>query len=280
MSRVFLASLYVNKSQHWKRRLVSEVYSDGTFELVPIPSGWTNAIKGDRTYDEVPSWHDPKASLAELLRYDVGRAKTIVHDDPDLHTHFAYGDGYAPKSAALFNAEPGDWLLMIANLAFAHQFGEPVLTHPRTGWYFVGCLHIKKVDLAGAGKFHDDSLSHHQHWRDAKYRRYDLDPRHSSVIVAGLKTMRCQRFTNAVPVLSKQAVARLLRDKNGRRILMDEAGRGGQHKFTSVMSCVGSYTRAIRSIGDTECDDDNRYLSELRREIMRYNPAADSLLWR
>jgi len=214
-----------------------------------------------------------------LLKYDGDRACTVVHDDPDLHTHFAYGDAFGSKSSWLFTARPGDWLLVIANMAYAHAFGQPELNHPKSGWYFVGCLKIRKVDVARDGKLHDDSLAHHQHWRDAKHGRCYDGAGPQSVIVAGLKGVREQRFTNAVPVLTETDVAELLRDKHGEQIPLRALRKDGKRKFPTVMACVGSYTRAIRPIGDTENATDAAYLARLRRAILKLNPKAKPILW-
>ncbi len=279
MGNVYLASLYTNKTQHWGRGLVSEVYPDGTFELVPISNDWGKRHKDDRTYAEIPSWHHPQRSLADLLAFGPELARLDVHDDPDLHTNFAYGDVYGPKSSRLFGAKRGDWLLIIANMAYADEFGAADFDHPKTGWYFVGCLKIDTIDFAGAGKFHTDRVRWHQHWRDARIHRYDQFEEYTSVIVAGDRNRREQRFAKAVPVLSEQDVARLLRDKHGRQLTVRERNARGQRKFPTVMACVGSYTRAIRPVADTDDPRDKRYLATLREAILRHNPNAERIIW-
>ncbi|CAG0991569.1 hypothetical protein PLCT2_02500 [Planctomycetaceae bacterium] len=234
---IYLASLFSNKSQHWKRGLASEVYEDGTFELVPIPAGCTKAHPEDKTYDDIPSHRNPRKSLAEVLGFDRGRSKQHAHDDPDLHTGFGYGDVRGPKSAALFDATPGDWLLIIANLAFASKSGRPDLSNHRTGWHFVGCLKISAVDFAGNGRFHSSTFAWHQHARDAKKFRYDMADGDFSIVVAGKKKATAQRFAYAVPVLSATNASELLRDKCGNPV--------NAERFPTVMSCIGSYTRGI-----------------------------------
>lgn len=268
---VYLASLFTNKSQHWKRGLASEVYEDGTFELVPIPAGCTKTHPEDRTYDDIPSHRDPRKSLAAVLGFDHSRAKQHAHDDPDLHTGFGYGDVWRPKSAALFDASPGDWLLIIANLAFATKPGRPKFSSKRTGWHFVGCLKIAEIDFAGNGHFHSKSVAWHQHARDAKKFRYDSVDGDFSVIVAGKKKAIAQRFTHAVPVLTDNEASQLLRDKHGNPL---NAG-----PFPSVMSCIGSYTRGIRVIGCTYDSRDRSYLAKLRSTLTTSNSNAEEVLW-
>jgi hypothetical protein len=278
MARIFLASLYSNKSDDWPLGLMSEVYQDGTFELVPIPSRSTRHHPEDRTYAEIPSWHKPTRSLARLLKYDSRCARMIAHDDPDLHTGFGYGDIWSPKSAALFYSKPGDWLLIIANLAFALDFGEGVPDHERSGWHLVGCLRLSEVDWAGDGHSHRNSVSWHQHWRnDLRWRR-NRRSGPCSVIVAGEPRRREQRFSVAVPLLTPGSVARLLRDKKRRPIDVLQRVRG-RRKFATTVSCVGSYTRAIREIADTEDPADRVYLARLKRGIVGCNPQADRIIW-
>lgn len=146
-------------------------------------------------------------------------------------------------------------------------------------WPFVGCLRIRKVDIARDGKLHDDSLTHHQHWRDAKHGRCYDGAGPQSVIVAGLKGMLEQRFTEAVPVLTETDVANLLRDKHGEHIPLRARAKNGKRKFPTVMACVGSYTRAIRPIGDTEEKTDAAYLARLRKAILKLNPDSKRVLW-
>lgn len=279
MGKVYLASLFTNKKQHWGQGLISEVYGDGTFEVVPICNGWSEAYRGDVTYAGVPSWHDRKKSLAELLRYDKQRASLLVHDDPDLHTCFAYGDVWGPKSAALFRATPGDWLLVIANMAYAARFGQPDIGHALTGWHLVGCIAIEHMDYAGNGEFHGDRVRWHQHWRDAKRARYDRADGRYSVIVAGDPKQHEQRFERAVPLLTAGAVSALLRDRHGKPIDVNEKNAAGKRKFTSVMACLASYTRAIRPIADTDDEADASYLTRLRKAILVLNPQAKRVLW-
>lgn len=280
MGKLFLASLFTNKSDHWGQGLISEVYPDGTFELVPIPSEWTRHHPEDRTYAGIPSWHHRRRSLARLLNYDDRRAAMFAHDDPDLHTGFGYGDGWSPKSAALFYAKPGDWLLVVANLAFAQRFGAADPRHPRTGWYLVGCLHITEVDWAGDGHLHRNSVSWHQHWRDGVTWRWDRQRGTGpfSVVVAGKPRKPEQRFSVAIPLITPAVVAKLLRDKKRKPVNVRRRS-GGHLKFATTMSCVGSYTRAIREIADTETPLDRAYLRRLKRAIVKQNPQTREILW-
>lgn len=284
MGFVYLASLFTNRKEHWKpesRRLASEVYRDGTFELVPIQANQGKRHPEDRTYADIPSWRDSKKSLAKLLRFDSERAGIIAHDDPSLHRDigYGYGDVYGPKSSRLFDAQKGDWLLIVSNLAYADEHGRPEYGHKRSGWHLVGCIAIEHVDFAGNGKHHSKAVNWHQHWRDSNKWGYDKAKGLISVIVAGDPKLHDQRFEKAVPLLTGADVASLLRDKHDKPIDVNEKNAAGKRKFPSVMSCLASYTRAIRPIADTEDKADASYLTRLRKAIIELNPGAKKVLW-
>ena len=284
MSWVYLASLFTNKKQHWKpekRRLASEVYSDGSFELVPIEGSQKTRHASDVTYADIPSWRDPKKSLAHLLKLDPQVATMVAHDDPCLRkgVGFGYGDVYGPKSSKLFDAEAGDRLLIISNLAYADEHGRPDYAHKKSGWHLVGCIAIDTVDFAGGGNHHGDAVKWHQHWRDSRKWSYDKPAGHVSVVVAGDPNRSEQRFEKAVPLLTGEVVASLLRDAKDKPIDVNVKNKAGKRKFPTVMSCLASYTRAIRPIADTEAEADSAYLKRLREAILKSNPEAKRILW-
>lgn len=261
--------------------MASEVYGDGSFELVPIEGNQQRRHADDRTYSEIQSWRDPGKSLAELLRFDTARAAMVAHDDPCMHRGigYGYGDVYGPKSSRLFDARPGDWLLIVSNLAYADVPGRPSYAHQRSGWHFVGCIGIERVDFAGDSMHHGEAVKWHQHWRDSQKWGYDKARGACSVIVAGSPSLHEQRFDKAVPLLNAADVASLLRDKHNRRIDVNETHETGRRKFPTVMSCLASYTRAIRPIADTGDQTDSCYLARLRNAIVELNPGARRVLW-
>lgn len=284
MGLVYLASLFTNKKQHWKpekQRLASEVYRDGSFELVPIEGYQKKCHPDDRTYGEVPSWRNPDKSLAKLLRFDANRAGMVAHDDPCLHRGigYGYGDVYESKSSNLFDAKKGDWLLIISNLAYANEHGRPDFQHKKSGWHLVGCIAIERVDFAGNGKHHGKAVSWHQHWRDSRKWGYDKVDGQRSVIVAGDPELHDQRFERAVPILTEAAMHELLWDVNRQPYDLHALNKSGKRKFTTVMGAIASYTRAIRPIADTDAKADANYLTRLRKAIIELNPGAKKALW-
>ncbi len=292
MASVFLASLYANKKAHWHRGLASEVYDDGTFELVPIhfERRWGEPHQNDKTYSEIPCWHDPKQSLAQFLRYDDKRRGAVTHDDPDFHSEFAYGerqDAQNRKAGALFGAkhggrgkgaQVGDWVLVVANMAFAKKPGKPEPNHPRTGWHLVSCLKVERLDYAGKGKGHSQAVSWHQHARDCERLNYASEDEHVSLILAGNKTRRDQRFSHAIPLLNRESTMSLLRDKKKQPVDPTLPKPSGKH-YATVMECVASFTRTVRCIGETNIEADRGYLKRLNDAILVKNESLRDLLW-
>jgi hypothetical protein len=287
MAGVYRASVYTNQKEHWKYDLMSEVYPDGTFEVLPILQHKEPCVKEDcyehvrrylRTYADVPSWHHPKQSVVDFLNYP-GASDLVVHDDPDLHTLMAYGDirlrhdgRKSVRGSGLFSMKPGDWITSIAHLAYAKRPGEPDPTHKKTGWYLVGCLRAQHIDFAGAGREFSDRAKGHAHWLWGQYDDMTWGKEPHNMIVCGDRQRRDQRFETAIPVLTREDAMRLIRDKQNQPL---DPTSGNQ----TVKSSIGSHTRTGRCIGDTTKSEDKAYLGELRSAILERNPSLHDLLW-
>lgn len=288
MPRVYRASVFTNQKQHWKYGLLSEVYPEGTFEVLPILEHDEPCVKDDchkhvrkhlRTYADVPSWHQPDISVAEYLGLSPEAKKWVVHDDPDLHTMMAYGDirerrdgTRSARGAGLFSMVPGDWLLFIAHLAYAQSPGKGDPKHHRTGWHLVGCLRAEHVDFAGAGRGFSNRAKGHAHWRWGQFEDMTWGNKPHNMIVCGEPGRADQRFKIAIPVLTHEDAIDLIRDKHGKPLDTDEGEQ-------SVKSQIGSFTRMGRCIGDTEKRGDKAYLKRLRDAILLGNPTLHDLLW-
>ena len=277
MPRIFRASVYSNSKSEWPLGLYSEVYDDETFELVPIQDKDQEDGVEPRTYDQVPSWHDPKQSLAKYLRMPRNLTQMSCHDDPDLHTHMAYGEAYTARGSALFDMDKGDYLLFIAHLCYADSPGNPIPKHPRSGWYLVGCLKVSYIEEAGGGKSYSKKVSHHAHYRLDRHHDFSQWDGVVNTILCGDSSRKDQRFSRAVPILTAEQCRRLVRDKNRKVVDPEQPTRNGN--MLTVKSCVGSYTRTGQCIGDTEDKADDKYLSTLRKEILERNPGLQDLLW-
>ncbi|MBX3458556.1 MAG: hypothetical protein KF696_01175 [Planctomycetes bacterium] len=296
MPRVYRASVFTNQKQHWQCDLLSEVYSDGTFELLPIldtpyidksgrhfpatPEEWLDEVGLERarrehlrTYGDLPSWHDPKKSVADYVKFDKA-SEWVVHDDPDLHTLMAYGDVNSVRGRALFNMRPGDWITFIAHLAYAKKPGQPNPKHAKTGWYLVGCLKAQHIEFAGAGRTFSDRAKGHAHWLWSQYEDMRVGDTPHNMIICGDRQRKDQRFDFAVPLLTREDAMRLIRDKHNKPLDPVKKNPG-----KSVKSSVNYHTRTGRCIGDTSKPSDKAYLRELRSAILERNPTLKNLLW-
>lgn len=287
MSRVFRASVFTNQKEHWRYRLMSEVYPDGTFEVLPILQYDEPLEKRDfkphvrkhlRTYADVPSWHQPNKSVAAYIKHK-NAAGLVVHDDPDLHTLMAYGDirerrngKRSIRGGGLFTLKPGDYLLFIAHLAYAERPGEPNAKHAKTGWYLVGCLKSTHVEFAGAGRQFSDRVKGHAHWLWGQYDDLTWGSEPHNMIACGHPKRGDQRFEFAVPILTRKDAIRLLRDKHGQPVDPSNSNQ-------TVKSAIGSYTRTGRCIGDAANPDHAAYLYDLREAILDRNSSLADLLW-
>lgn len=288
MTGIYRASVYTNQKDHWRFNLLSEVYPDGTFELLPIletseplliDECRKKARKYLRTYGDIPSWHRPGKSIVEFMKFKPEVAKWVVHDDPDLHTLMAYGDirmrrdgTKSIRGAGLFSMQSGDWIMFIAHLAFAKKPGEPDAKHERTGWYLVGCLRATCVEFAGAGQQFSDRTRGHAHWLWGQLEDHSWGTEPHNMIICGDPGRKDQRFERAVPVLTRADALRLIRDKHGTPV---DPNEGNQ----TVKSCIGSYTRTGRRIADCSVKSDAPYLRRLRAAILDRNPSLSDLLW-
>lgn len=285
--KVYRASVFTNQKQHWKHDLLSEVYPDGTFEVLPILEYDEPVVKEDcykhvrkhlRTYADVPSWHQPKKSVVEYIKYPEA-ADLVVHDDPNLHTLMAYGDirlrqdgRKSVRGSGLFSMKPGDWIMFIAHLAYAQRPGKPEPKHPRTGWYLVGCLKAEHIDFAGAGREFSDRSKGHAHWLWGQYEDMKWGKEPHNMIICGDQRRKDQRFEIAIPVLTREDALILIRDKHGKPLDTDDGDQ-------TVKSQIGSFTRTGRCIADTDKRGDKAYLKRLRSAILLGNPTLVDLLW-
>ncbi|MCC7508692.1 MAG: hypothetical protein IT464_04915 [Planctomycetes bacterium] len=272
MPRVFRSNVFSNKKEHWSHGLASEVYRDGTFELVPIDNRYAPADMSVDTYQDIPSWHKPTKSLAKYLGMSKEVASWTAHDDPDLHTEMAYGGTWTPRDRVLFSkARPGDFLLFIAHLAFASEPGRPEPDHRKSGWYLVGCLAIEDINIAGPGERHSSKHRGHAHAQIADYWGGVPDYMDRSVIVQGRRDRLEQRFQSAVPLLTEAECRKLVRDKSGQPPTFTTG--------TSIKERMVHFTRTGRCIGDTDIEADLSYLKTLKDAIVELNPGTRKLLW-
>lgn len=210
--------------------LRSPLFSDRTFEFVPIPEGYL---------DGLPRYSSFKSQCGLPAEDFIPRShlEQAMHNDPEFET-FTYGDSPEANSRAanLRKLSRGDSLLFLARLVewnLDKGWGQG-------GFYLVGELVldrvVKKSDLATDPKLAE------QVNRNAHVMRWQLNPYlepHNFWVFVG--SDRSSRFVHAVP-FDGELMIQVLRAADGSPIK--------KRKEVSDIRFVGSNTRACRMIGD------------------------------
>lgn len=227
-ARIFLVNVGVNAS-HGSIR--SPIFSDGTFEFLPIPeprSLWAPTLPA---YPKLSSFNDPSEPLSTYVSDHYRNVR--LHDDPEFRT-FTYGDNpnASPRAAGLRSCGPGDYLFFLARLAPYREgrfVGDP-------GFYLVGFYLIEEVlkDVTTFPVGRDFTVfGANAHVRRAVYHRKTLD----GFWVWKGSSERSLRVQKAVPLDRALCEATLLDAK------------GAPWSWTSHRSdlqVIGSYTRSGR----------------------------------
>jgi len=135
--RLYVINVGVNANDAQKYQLRSPIFSDRSFEFVPIRESERFSEVGTiPRYCDLPSWTGRWNSLARLL--PEKQSKALVHHDPDFE-YLTYGDIPSSRGAALKGAEPGDQLWFLARL-WEHD-GSRFLGG--SGFFFVGVFVVE-----------------------------------------------------------------------------------------------------------------------------------------
>ena len=153
--RVYLANVGANASHG---QLVSPLFEDGTFELLPIPEiirtreGHQRAVR----YRDLRSHYNSEKDLLQYVPQKMW--DDACHNDPEFKT-LTYGDdGTNGRSSALTQLREGDALLFIARLA-----RRTAISRTRhSGFYLTGGLLVAHAgfvtpDHRGWERFSDNA---------------------------------------------------------------------------------------------------------------------------
>ena len=249
--RIYLANIGANSSH---RQIVSPLFPDGTFELLPIP-------EGDRTLDDSPhavhyrdlrSYYNSGDGLLHYVHKDF--RNTACHNDPDFTT-FTYGDnGTNGRSSALAQLSGGDVLLFLARL---EKFVEGNRTQ-KSGFYLVGGLRVDHANFITP-----NSVGRERFVNNAHVVRGDGQ----FLGVAGSRQSR--RFERAIPI-TRGICDAVFRDKDG------SPRTWGDGK--TDLARIGSYTRTCRCVLDTADHEQDQRAGTLRAWIAEYSNARDAEL--
>jgi len=228
--KVYLINVGANASQ----RFCSPLFSDGTFEFLPIPEDRTLPGAYAVRYRDLRSHYDASRSLAPFVPARL--LDWPAHNDPEFHT-FTYGDNCetSPRAASLKSVERDDSLLFIARLC-PWDDGRP--TH-RHGFYFVGFLEVREVLRDVRAKPSQSTLKRFRN--NAHFRRGLSDPALWDRFWVFRGSTRSLRFARAVHV-TRALAERLF-----------TAAAGGPWQWgngRTELQTIGSYTRSCRCVLD------------------------------
>lgn len=246
--RVYLANVGANSGH----RFASPLFEDGSFEFIPIPED-ENQTSGVR-YSDLRSHNDPGRDLLRHVPPHLHRA--VCHNDPEFET-LTYGDsGDNPKSSRLTGIQPGDALLFLARLErWTALDGEGT---EQFGFYLIGGLAADYAEFVTPQSAGRDRFAKNAHAIRGDERFFG---------VAG--SSRSRRFRRAVP-LNRDICNKVFRAANG------ALWRWGAGK--SDLATIGSYTRSIRQMLDTDVAEQERRATVLREWVAEHSGAHDAML--
>ena len=249
--RVYLANVGANSSHG---QLISPLFEDGTFELLPIPEIIRTREGRQRTvrYRDLRSHYNPDQDLLQYVPQKMW--DNACHNDPEFKT-LTYGDnGTNGRSSALTQLREGDALLFIARLE--RRTASSRSRH--SGFYLIGGLLVAHAEFV---------TPDHQGWERFSDNAHTIRGDPEFLGVAGSE--RSRRFQHAVPV-TREICDEVFRDKDGSRWTW---GNG-----KSELARIGSYTRACRRMLDTADPEGKMRAATLRTWIEKHTGREDASL--
>ena len=227
---VFLVNTGVNSSHSAK----SPIFSDGTFELLPIPEDSPVVSDSRRTYADLSAYN---AVYPELTRFlPKNWENKPCHHDPDFES-FTYGDNCdrVPKAFGLRSAKKGDFIFFLARL----EYYKADLFTGIADFYLVGYLVVESVYQ----KPSSDVLSIIK--KNAHVQRALEDSIFWDGFWVFQGSLQSQRFKFAVP-FTLEFASQVLRQANGSPWVTSFK--------RSPLQVIGSYTRTARCVINTGTD--------------------------
>ncbi|MFQ5914625.1 MAG: hypothetical protein ACE5JS_15740 [Nitrospinota bacterium] len=251
VGRIFLANVGANRSHPVR----SPLFTDGTFEFIPIPES------EDFQFPPVPRYCDLSCFNREkpLSDYLPERyARFHAHRDPDFE-QLTYGDlcHSAPRAAGLKKIREGDLLFFLSRLV---PFREGRFEDRTAGFFLVGVLEIEEVfaDIRGE----PSGRAQRRIGRNAHVLRGLVDPSRFDgfwVFAGGKNSLRFRR-----PVSVNRKLAE--------EIFRDSRGIHWNWSRRSELQVIGSYTRSCRMVIDPRSREGARAASKLFSAVQRKNP--------
>jgi len=193
------------------------VFSDLTFEYVPIPDGRNiDERKYGTTHDQ---WHGRLLVEYFPTSKQARMATQSIHFDPEFHS-FTYGDPTSPK-ASLRELSRGDMLVFYSGLQGYDFSSAPAL-------YIIGYFEVERVLLATSRIDPGPELNHFSENFHVRHRQvYLKDSRNGLVLVKGGRRSRLLRSAIKISEIGRDVAGRPLKvlSTEMRKVFGDFGGR-------------------------------------------------------
>ena len=232
--RIYLVNVGANAGH----RFAGPIFSDGTFEFLPIPEDRDQGGEHAVRYRDLRSFYDPDS---DLLRYVPRRLwDRAAHHDPEFDT-YTYGDNCSvtPRASALRRVDRGDYVFFLARLG---RWG-PDGPDGSYGFYLVGFLHVEEILPEVMARPSEPVLGRNR--ANAHVRRGLDDPASWDRFWVFRGSALSRRFPRAVPV-TRDLATRVFTSADGAPWRWD-SGR-------TDLQVIGSYTRSCRCVIDPARD--------------------------
>ncbi|MDP2301054.1 MAG: hypothetical protein Q8N03_01355 [Ignavibacteria bacterium] len=192
--KLFIVNVGVNKSDSSTRRMKSPVFSDRTFEFIPIKESKEQVKYCDKTssYRSIKCFNNLKKNLSEYLPDEIHNY--FAHNDPDF-VNLTYGDGYTSRSGNLQHVDDGDIILFLARLYDYDNVKKIYLKS--SSLYFIGKFKVEQ-NLEYPGPDFDGTVERRVK-QNAHYKKLKVGFKGKFRVIVGAKE-GSYRFLKAIKI--------------------------------------------------------------------------------
>jgi len=241
MTKIYLANVGVNRSDE-KRGMMSPLFEDNTFEFIPIKENKEVKGKDIPKYKMLKSYNS-NSSIADYLPEKIH--DYYAHNDPEFVT-FTYGDMTKnSRSRNLLQIEKDDYLFFLARLT---PYSNGKYIKSKGNFYLIGYFQVE-----GLYKTEQELNENSEKIKEnAHYKKYRLKYEEvGSLFIIKGEIKKSKRLKYPIRV-DRVFCNNFLTDVYGRSFKWKN-----DSKFDNQV--IGSYTRTIRPILDSEKDSKKFY---------------------
>ena len=255
--RIWLANIGANSSHPY----FSPLFSDGTFELLPIPETPSEAGPHSVKLADVPLKNPANGVATDWISQRLHGV--AAHYDPEFDT-ITYGDNCerGARAVALKKTAPGDLILFLARLQ-PHDVTGP---QGEAAFFLVAILEVESILPAVYDRPSDEQLE--RFGANAHVRKGLNDDANWDGFWVFAGTPRSARFERAVR-FDRKLCDEVMRTADGMPWHWDSP--------RSELQVIGSYTRTCRAILSPEQPDYESRRARLFAHIEALNPECTLL---